>query len=56
MRDPDDEMVLETAINGQADAIVTFNLADFIGIPEQFSVEVLTPRMALERMGRDENK
>lgn len=56
LRDPDDEMVLETAINGQADAIVTFNLADFIGIPEQFSVEVLTPRMALERMGRDENK
>jgi putative PIN family toxin of toxin-antitoxin system len=48
--DPDDEMVLETAINGEADAIVTFNGADFAGIPEQFALEVLTPREALERM------
>jgi predicted nucleic acid-binding protein len=50
LRDPDDEMVLETAINGQADAIVTFNVADFAGIPEQFTVEVLTPREVLKRM------
>jgi putative PIN family toxin of toxin-antitoxin system len=50
LRDPDDEMVLETAINGQADAIVTFNGADFAGIPEQFNVDVLTPREALKRM------
>ena len=27
--DPNDEMVLETAINGRADAIVTFNERDF---------------------------
>ncbi len=51
LRDPDDEMVLETAINGQADAIITFNLADFAGIPKQFSVEVLTPKQVLERRG-----
>jgi predicted nucleic acid-binding protein len=50
LRDPDDEMVLETAINGQADVIVTFNGADFAGIPEQFTVEVLTPREVLKRM------
>jgi predicted nucleic acid-binding protein len=29
LRDPDDDMVLEAAVNGQADAIVTFNRRDF---------------------------
>src|SRR5438105_1561015 len=29
LHDPDDEMVLEAAINGRADAIVTFNLSDY---------------------------
>jgi putative PIN family toxin of toxin-antitoxin system len=28
-RDPNDEMVLEAAINGQADALVTYNIKDF---------------------------
>jgi PIN domain len=28
-RDPSDEMVLEAAINGRADALVTYNVADF---------------------------
>lgn len=28
LRDPDDEMVLETAVNGQADWILTFNVGD----------------------------
>jgi predicted nucleic acid-binding protein len=27
--DPNDEMVLEAAINGRADALVTYNVADF---------------------------
>jgi len=31
LRDPDDELVLETAINGQADALLTFNERDFAG-------------------------
>ena len=30
-RDPNDEMVLEAAINGRADALVTYNVADFAG-------------------------
>ncbi len=28
---PNDEMVLEVAINGRADALVTYNVADFAG-------------------------
>jgi putative PIN family toxin of toxin-antitoxin system len=51
LRDPDDEMVLETAINALANAIVTFNRAGFAGIQEKFGVEVLTPGEALQRMG-----
>ena len=50
LRDPDDEMVLGTAINGQADTIVTFNRADFVGFVEEFGVQVLSPMAALRRM------
>jgi putative PIN family toxin of toxin-antitoxin system len=49
--DPDDEMVLGTAINGRADAIVTFNRADFAGIPEGLGIDVLSPGEALRRIG-----
>jgi predicted nucleic acid-binding protein len=31
LRDPDDEMVLEVAANGQADRLLTFNERDFVG-------------------------
>jgi putative PIN family toxin of toxin-antitoxin system len=48
--DPDDEMVLETAVNGDADAIVTFNRADFSGVTKEFEIQVLSPPEALERM------
>ena len=30
LRDPDDEMVLEAAIHGRADRLLTFNLRDFV--------------------------
>jgi putative PIN family toxin of toxin-antitoxin system len=31
LRDADDEMVLEVAVNGQADRLLTFNERDFVG-------------------------
>ena len=37
-RDPDDEMVIEAAINGQADAIVTYNVSDFSSVAERFKI------------------
>lgn len=50
LRDPGDEMVLETAVNGQAQAIVTFNRRDYSDKPGTFGIEVLSPAEALRRM------
>jgi len=50
LRDPGDELVLEAAVNGRADAIVTFNQKDFGVIPLQFGVEVLLPVDVLRRI------
>ena len=47
LRDPNDEMVLEAAINGKADALVTFNQKDFGTVPERFGILTLSPREAL---------
>ena len=41
--DPNDEMVLETAINGRADAIVTFNERDFRPAAARFRCSVVRP-------------
>ena len=49
--DPGDEMVLETAVNGRADVLVTHNERDFVGA-ESFGVTVLTPARFLTRMRR----
>ena len=49
-RDPNDEMVLEAAINGQADALVTYNIADFIGIGERFRIAVVRPADLLKKV------
>jgi len=50
LRDPGDEMVLEAAVNGGADAVVTFNVRDFGMVPAQFGVEVLLPREVIRRI------
>ncbi len=49
-RDPGDEMVLEAAINGQADAIVTFNRRDFGEAPSRFGIGCWLPAEALEKV------
>jgi putative PIN family toxin of toxin-antitoxin system len=43
VRDPSDEMVLEAAVNGRADALVTYNVRDFALAGERFAVPVLRP-------------
>ena len=50
LRDPSDEMVLETAVNGRANALVTFNVRDFGTVPSQFGLELLLPREAIKRI------
>ncbi len=47
LRDADDDMVLETAVNGSADAIVTFNRRDFAGVAGRFGLRVQLPGEAL---------
>ena len=48
--DPDDEMLLELAVNGRADAIVTVNTRDFLPAAPTFGVEVLRPGEFLRRL------
>ena len=50
LNDPNDEMVLEVAVNGQADTIVTFNLKDYGSVPNTFNIDVLNPSDALRRV------
>jgi len=52
--DQSDDMVLETAVNGGANAIVTFNRRDFLLVPKQFHCAVLSPSQALEWLRRSE--
>ena len=48
--DPDDEMILELAVNAHADAIVTMNTQDFLPAAGTFGVEVLRPGEFLRRL------
>jgi putative PIN family toxin of toxin-antitoxin system len=48
--DPVDEIVLETAVNGRAAALVTHNLKHFQPVERLFGIAVLTPGELLGRL------
>ena len=50
--DPGDEMVLDTAINGRADMLVSFNKADLASI-SRFGIPLVPPSEALGRLRLD---
>jgi len=53
LRDAADEMVLETALNGRAQALVTFNGGDF-DAARKFALPVLTPAEFLKQLNQGE--
>ena len=52
LTDVADDMVLETAVNGRADMLVTLNNRDFHPAVDLFEVKVLSPAEALTRLRR----
>jgi putative PIN family toxin of toxin-antitoxin system len=50
LRDPQDEMVVETAANARADYLVTHNVTDFAAVRNRFTFDVVTPRELIARM------
>lgn len=50
LRDPADEMVLETAVNGGADVLVSFNQRHFAQAPAHFGIDLLLPSQLMERI------
>ncbi|NKQ37320.1 MAG: putative toxin-antitoxin system toxin component, PIN family [Chloroflexi bacterium] len=50
LRDPADEHVLETAVNGSAAAIVTFNMRHFQRAAARFGIETIRPGEAVRRI------
>lgn len=50
LRDPKDDMVLELALSGGCEIIVTYNVKDFDGV-EEFGLRVMTAKEFLEHIG-----
>jgi len=48
--DPDDDMVMDLAINGGAEALVTGNTKHFAGAGKRFGIPVLSPTELLEQI------
>lgn len=47
LRDPSDEFVLECALSGRADALVTYNVRDFLPAAERLGIRVVSPSSTL---------
>jgi len=56
LKDPADEMVLETAVNGGADGLVTFNLRHLAAAAGEFGIHVFLPRDAWKEVQRRNEK
>ncbi|HUI43446.1 MAG TPA: putative toxin-antitoxin system toxin component, PIN family [Terriglobia bacterium] len=57
LREPSDEMVLETAVNGRADLLVTFNVRHFQDEARTFGIQVAQPGEVWRAMrGADDEK
>jgi putative PIN family toxin of toxin-antitoxin system len=50
--DPNDDMVLDLAINGRAEALVTYNTKHFLAGGKQSEIPILTPAELLQRMSK----
>lgn len=48
--DPSDELVLEAAVNGRAQALVTHNIRDFQAAAKRFGLRVETPQQYLKEI------
>nr|VFJ59800.1 MAG: PIN domain-containing protein [Candidatus Kentron sp. DK]VFJ64125.1 MAG: PIN domain-containing protein [Candidatus Kentron sp. DK] len=55
LRDPADEMVLETALNGCADALITLNVKDFL-VATRFRLPVATPGAFWRQLQEEKNQ
>ncbi len=52
LADPSDELVLEAAVNGSADYLVTHNVRDFAPAAAKFELKVITPQECLKEIKR----
>jgi putative PIN family toxin of toxin-antitoxin system len=50
LRDAADEMVLEAAVNSQAEALISFNHRDYGNAPARFGIALLLPAQALRNL------
>jgi predicted nucleic acid-binding protein len=56
LKDPADEMVLETAVNGGADRLVTFNVRHLADAARDFGIRVVRPFEAWKQVQKHEKE
>ena len=56
LKDPADEMVLETAVNGSADRLVTFNLRHLATAAREFGIRAMVPGEVWKEVRRRNEK
>jgi predicted nucleic acid-binding protein len=51
LKDVDDDMILELAVSGGCDSIVTYKVKDFKNVEQVFGIKVVTPKQFLSEIG-----